>query len=816
MINKIKNVTASLWQDLRFALRHITHQPGIWLLASLTLGLGIGANLALYGIARPVLLSPLPYTQAQDLVYVNATNPSNNTPYAGFSIPDYHDMRRDMSSLTDLAAYATRALAIRVGDSGAERVTTLQATYNLADILDIQPQAGRWFVESDDQIGAARVVILSDHIWRDRFARSPDALGQNIVVDGSIYQIIGVMPSTTGLELTGAVWLPLHPQQAEFVDIRGVHIVTSVGRLASGSSLLEANQQARVLAAQLEADYPDDNTGRGAVVTEMHDFLVRNVRQPLTLMSVLMGTVLLLACVNVLMLLLVRGSVRMQELGIRSALGATTGRLLRQLVSEQLWLAVGSSACGLLIAWLVLSLLGQSNLWGNSVLQQPLLDSNIILLSAGIGLLLSIIVGVAPAIMLSLNARQGPTQARSKSAAGGGNTRALLVSIQLSFAFALSAVALIVAQSYLQTINIHPGFAGDQVIKVEVNLPASDYPFPGTDVFPDWPEVQQLLPQLMQAVNAVPGVQQATIAQNHPLQPGWTTTVRVPDQPLITGETGAAIEWSMRGVMPGYFQINSIPLLAGRDVNNFDRVGSQPVAVINRAAAERWFLGEDPIGKNINFFSADRQVIGVVDNVRFNGLNADYAPAVYPPMMQAPFSGFSILASTSGNNSGVIKALQEAIWSVEPNATLFRAEPLNNQLNVILQPRKLVTSIVLLIALFALVLALSGIYGMVAFEVQHRRAEIGLRRALGATAARVVMLAMRRSLWLMLIGCGVGLLLALGSERILSSYLTGLSLNSPVVLLFAVGLFCLMAGIASWVPAQRATRITPTEALRYE
>ncbi len=816
MANKLKSIVASLWQDLRFALRHIVHQPGIWLLASLTLGLGIGANLALYGIARPVLLSPLPYTQAQDLVYVNATNPANNTPYAGFSIPDYQDMRRNMSSLTDLAAYTTRALALKVGDAGAERVTTIQTSYNFADVLDIQPQAGRWFVESDDQIGAARVVVLSDQLWRDRFARSPDTIGQNIEVDGIAHQIIGVMPPATGLQLTGAVWLPLHPQQAEFAATRGVHIVTGIGRLAPGSSLLEADQQARILAAQLEADYPEDNIGRGAVVTEMHDFLVRNVRQPLILMSVLMGTVLLLACVNVLMLLLVRGSVRMQELGIRSALGATTGRLLRQLVSEQLWLAVGSSLCGLLIAWLVLSLLGQSNLWSSSVLQQPLLDSNTILLSAGIGLLLSIIVGVAPAIMLSLNVRQGPAQARSKSAAGGGNTRALLVSVQISFAFALSAVALILAQSYLQTVTIDPGFNGDSVVKVEVSLPASDYPFPGTDVFPLWPEVQQLLPELMAAVNAVPGVKQATIAQNHPLQPGWTTTVRVPDQPLITGDNGAAIEWGIRAVMPGYFQINSIALLAGRDINGFDRVGAQPVAMINRAAAERWFPDEDPIGKTINFFNSDRQVVGVLDNVRFNGLNADYAPAVYPPMMQTPFSGFSVLASTSGNNSSVIKALQEAIWSVEPNATLFRAEPLNNQLNVILQPRKLVTSIVLLIAAFALVLALSGIYGMVAFEVQHRRAEIGLRRALGASAARVVMLAMRRSLWLMLIGCGFGLALALGSERILSGYLTGLSLNSPLVLIFAAGLFCLMAGIASWLPAQRATLITPTEALRYE
>ncbi len=809
-------LATGFFNDLRFALRHIVRKPGIWLLASLTLGLGIGANVALYSIARPVLLSPLPYTESQDLVYVNATNLANNTPYAGFSIPDFNDMRESMDTLTDMAAYATRSLAFSSGDSGTERLSTLQATHNLAAVLGIRPQHGRWFTADDDQVGAARTVVLSEHIWQRRFAGDTGVIGQTVSVDGIAHQVIGVMPGYGGVALNADLWLPLHPLQAEFVDVRGVHFVTAVGRLASGSTVVQADQQAQAIAAQLELDYPEDNVGRGAVVSEMHGFLVRNVRQPLTLLSILMGTVLILACVNVLMLLLVRGTVRMQELGIRTALGASTGRLLRQLISEQLWLAAGASICGLLIAWLVLALLGQSSLWSSSVLQQPILDSHIILLSAGIGLILSVVVGVAPALKLSMSVSGGPTQTRSNSAVGGSSTRALLVSIQLSLAFALSAVALILAQGYLQTTQIDPGFDGRDVVKLEVSLPASDYPFPGSDAFPYWPEVLQLLPQLTAATESVAGVEQVAIAQNHPLQAGWTTTVTVPGQPVITGESGAAVEWTMRAVSPGYFRINSIPLLAGRDIDESDNFEAQNVAVINRAAAERWFPNEDPIGKTIEFWSTERQVIGVVDNVRFNGLTADYSPAVYPPLMQTPFNGFSVLAKTGPGSQTVIKDLQNAVWSVEPNATVFRAEPLNNQLDVILQPRKLVTSVVLLIAAFALTLAVSGIYGMVAFDVQRRRAEIGLRRALGATAARVVALSMRRSIWLVLIGCLIGLGLAIGSERLLAGYLTGLSLDSPFILLLAVLLFSLMTCLASWIPAQQASRIAPTEALRHE
>ncbi len=803
---------AALTQDLRYALRSLAKSPGFTAAAFATFALGIGATTAIFSVAHSVLWQPLPFAAPERLAVVWETDPHNASFEEGVSAPDFRDWKAQARSFSSLAA--SRNLQLNLTEAGREplRISASAISHDLFPMLGAAPRLGRSFRAEDDRIGATGTVILSDGLWRGRFGADPAALGRPIALDGKPAVIVGVMAPGFDFPDRSEAWLALEPNLGAFRDVRGVHDLGVYGRLHDGVTLERAGAEMDAIAAGLARQFPDDNAGRGARVQDLRDALVGDVRPALFILLGAAALLTLIACANVSGLLLARATARAREVAIRRAMGAGGWRLVRQFLTESLVLAIGGGAAGLGIA-----------AWGTDALLA--LQPDMLPGAAGAGLHLPVLAfsfalaagsGVLAGLAPALSARRGigvALREEDTRTASRARARGALVVAQVALACILVTGAGLLLKSLRRLLDVDPGFRASGLLTAELSLPRSTYPEPSREDFYKWPEVLRFYDDVLPRLAALPGSSGATLAMNHPMKAGWTSQIEIDGRPQAPGERD---EVRIRGVGPGYFRIVGSPVLSGRALDERDRQGAPHVVVINQALAKKYFPGVDPVGRSLSFWGLSRRIVGVVGNVRFRGLAREAEPAVYPSILQVPISGLCVVARAAGDPAALAPGLREAIRAADPDVALYRVSTAEQLLARSVGAPRFQTTLLSIFGTTALLLAALGLYGLLAYSVARRTREIGIRAALGAGRADLTWMVLREGLGRSLAGLAVGIAGSLGATRLLAGLLYGVRPSDAAVLVGVAATLAAVSIAASYLPARRAARIDPMQALRSE
>jgi putative ABC transport system permease protein len=803
--------------DLKYAARSLRRRPGFSTVVVLTLALGIGATTAVFSVVDGVLLRPLGYRDPERLVRL-ANYPTDGNPekVSGpvFSYPDFVDVRDQARSFEQLAA--VRGWEVTFTAPGVEpvRVRTAFVTPSLFSTLGVRPVLGRAFLPEDAERGAAPVVVLGHDLWRQRFGGSHEVIGQRMMIDGVPTTIVGVLPANVRLTADRQIWQPLVPGPME--QARGAHRLTVVGRLKNNVALDQANAEARTIASRLEQQYPDNNTNRGVRVEPLREAIVADARPALLVLFGAVTLVLLIGCTNLASLFLSRATAREREMAVRAALGAGEGRLLRQWMTESLLLSLIGGLAGLAVAWggmrALLAFVPQSIPRADEVS----LGLPVLLFLLGVSVATGILFGVVPGLQ-----RRGPASlARLREGARGStsgrsrrNLRNGLVVTEVALATVLVAGAALLIKDFWRLYQTSLPIQPDGVVVTQLRLPSTRYDSAAKTL--------QFFERLREEVGSIPGVHGVAFSYEHPLSEGWTSSFMVVGAPDVPA--GLRPEARVRPVWPGYFRTVGLPLLRGRDVSDRDRFGTPGVVVVNQAFVRRHFPNEEPIGKTLNRGSPwwpgqpiMFTVVGVVADEPFLGLGREADPATYYPHAQFPFNDMWVVARVDASVGTVAPALRERIWRVDKDLPVERIETLNEVLGASVAAPRFNAALLSIFAIAALLLAAVGIYGVLSYTVEQRTGEIGVRMALGAERRQVVRDVVGQGTTLALIGAAVGLVGAFGLARVLRTLLVGVSAQDPTIFATVPATLILVAILASWLPARRASRIQPVEALRYD
>jgi predicted permease len=797
----------SLWNNIRFAVRSLRKAPGFTLIVLFVLAVGLGANVAMFSIMSGTLFEPLPYPEPDRLVLGRATFSGNINPQA--SAQDYWDYRDQSRSFESLGAVLgfTRSYTVTGGET-PERVTGSLVSVNLFPTLGISPQIGRPFSADEGLEGGPNVALISHGYWQRRFGAERSAAGQSIIIDGDSYTVIGVLPAGFRFLYDVDVWFPMQPGR-DWTGARRWHNWLVVGRLAPGVTVQQAQSEVDVISARLEAEYPDSNANKALLLTELHEALVEGSRAGLLMLMGAVGLVLLIVCGNVASLMLARGTARRGEMAVRSALGASSRTLTRQLLTESLVLAVPAGVLGTLLAiwWRGLFVnLVDTNAAGAVT---PPLSATVL----GFALVVTVASGVLAGIVPALRAGREDLASEMKSGprltdSGGARLRSGLVVAQV----AISVVLLICAGLLMRTLaslqGVDPGFNPDRLLTAEIRLPLAEYGEPE--------RVFQFYTSLAENVRAIPGVRSVGLINQLPIRdPGNNIYVYAADNPP-TDPSQSQVAFQ-RVILPGYFEAMEIPLVAGRGIQESDRSGSTPALVINQVMADSLFPGRDPIGGQVVVDVGELvtfDVVGVVRNVHLTALDANPRLAMYGSYFQRPRLTMRLAIRTLGEPESVVGQLRDAVWSQDRNIPLADVASMDDVLSgSLFGYRTLMTSLGAFAGL-ALLLASMGLYGVLAYNVARRFHEIGIRVALGASGSRIVRLVVSHGVGLAIAGIAVGLLGAFGVTRFLESFLFGIEALDPATFVIVSLFFALVSILASLLPARRALRVDPLIALQ--
>lgn len=798
--------------DFRFALRSLAKQPGYAIAAILTLAIAIGANTSMFSILYAVVLQPLPFRDADRLVRVWETDQHNASPREGASMPDFEDWKKQQHVFAALAGTTTRMLNLTEANAEAERISSSGVSHDYFAMMGMRPVAGRSFIASDDREGAEPVVLISDAFWRRRFG-GVDVIGKPITLDAKTYSVAGVMPAEAALARDGVdVWLPLTAAVAPFGDVRGVHNVYVIARLKDGVDATKAMNEMKVVAARLEQQYPDDNKGRGVMVEPLHEAMVRDARPRLYILSAAVLAVLLIACINVAGLMLARADARARELAVRASLGASRGRIVRQLLTESVALASIGGIAGVAFAWWATrTLLAMAPTLPRA--QAIGISIPVLLFAILASMLSAILFGVIPAIRTS--AVQPALALGARGSVRGTRTagRGVLVIAEVAMAVVLVVGAGLLLKSFERLLAVDVGMKAGNVVTFSLKLPEAKYPLPDRATYPHWPEATQFYDRALERVAEVPDVRSAVLAMNHPLATGWTSQISIVGQPSADGPKD---EVRIRAVSPGYFETLGIPLQRGRTVARTDTTNAPLVAVINEALAKKYFGNANPIEQQIALWGKSRTIIGVVKGERFGGPQADAEPALYPPLAQMPMSDVTLAVRASGDPQSVIAGVRDTMRSIDPDIALYDIETLDETLSHSVATPRFQAVLITAFGAIALLLAAIGLYALIAYQVQQRTNEIGVRLALGATQKEIARLVLVRAASLAFTGIAIGLAGALATGRFLQSVVFQVSPHDPAIYIAVPLLLGLIALLATWVPIRRAMRLDPATALHVD
>jgi len=794
--------------DFRYAFRALTRQPTFAFIALLTLTLGIGANTAIFSMIKTVLLNPLPYEDPEQVVVLWEVNPEGNLEQV--SIPTYIDWRDETPSVESLAAYRQVNYTF-VGSDDPRDVPGVRATPELFAVLKAKAEMGRTFAPDEAIVGNDHVAVLSHGFWERTLGAQPGLVGTTIDLDAEPYTIIGIMPpgfefpTSTNVEL----WTPLaFDPNDRHGQSRRARSLGVVGRVTPEATVEQTQQELNVLAARIAAEYQDSNEGWSVRVVAAHEQLVSASRPALVVLMGAVGFLLLIVCANMANLLLARLSGRRQEIAVRGALGAGRWDLARPILAESLLLSVAGGGLGLLVAVGGLRLLTALPAGGLPRMEQVTLDAGVLLFTTVVSILVAIAFGLLPALQASRSQLHANLSEATGSTGSFAARRTLssLVVAEVALALVLLVGAGLMVRSFTKLLQVDPGFEPNNVVAAQVFLPTTTYQ--------QRPQIAQFFEDVIARLREAPGVTAASAVSTLPMQAvavasalPFSVEGRVPPE---TEDPRADV----RMVAAGYFETMKIPLLEGRFLDERDTADTTRTAVINETMARRYFPDRSPVGQFIENPHGRNEVVGVVADVRNQGLDSEPKKQVYLPLRQNPVPAMSLVARTERDPMTFASTLQREIWAVDAAQPIYDLSTMDQILaRAVFLPR-LSTTLLALFAGAALLLAALGIYGVLSYSVTQRTREIGLRMALGAHAGETVGLVVRNSMLLIVTGVGVGFVAAALLARSMAGILYGISTFDFTA--FAVaGVVLVIAGLsASLIPARRAVRIDPLEALR--
>jgi predicted permease len=807
---------SGLWQDLRYGFRTLRKSPGFTAIAILALGLGVGANTAIFSVVNGVLLRPLSYPDPSRLLMIWETTAEFSQ--ASVAYPNYLDWRRNSRSFTDMGAHRSADFNF-TGSGQPEQVSGEYVTSSVFHVLGVSPFLGRGFLPEEDRRGAACAVMLSYGFWKSRFAADPNILGRSLTLNAVSCAVVGVMPMDFRFASDARIYVPIEQWNSVELHTRESHPGLRVtGRLKPGVTIEAAQAEMAALCNGLARQYPATNAGRGAKVVRMKDDMVGYIRSTLLLLVGAVGFVLIIACANVANLLLARSTARKREFAIRAALGAARGRVVRQLLTESVLLSLGGAVVGLLLAR-----------WGTSLVlaaapdilprsQEIGIDPYVLLFTLAVSLATGILFGLAPAFH-SANANPQEFLKEGARGAGGGRhrTEGVFVAVEMGLAVVLLVGAGLMMQSVWRILRVNPGFNTRSVLTMQVALS------PGAMASPT--AIRLAYQQLVGRVAAVPGVQSAAITSVVPLSesnseiPFWLGTGPQPAEDRMT----SAMFYI---VTPDYPSVMRIPLRSGRFLTDRDNTSSPNVVVIDDVLAAHLFPGQNPIGKQISLIVLGPvQIVGVVGHVKHWGLDSDdkakIRDQIYFPVLQVPdkflseaVAGLTLVMRTAPEPLSMVPAARAAVAGPTRDQPVYAVRTMEQIISGSLAERRFTMLLLIIFAATALLLAAVGIYGVMSYTVTRRTRELGIRTTLGASRGEIVGLVLRQGMRLAAIGMAAGLVAALALTRLMAGLLYGVRPADPVTLVAVTLLLGGIAFLACYIPARRATAVDPVVALR--
>ncbi len=805
--------------NFRYASNMLRRSPGFASVAILILGLGIGANTAIFTLVDTVLLRPLPYQDPDRLAMLWQSVPAQRLAQVPVSQADFADLRKQSRSFESMAAiYIDKEEFGLTGAGDPEQIRGMPVSANLFSILGVQPILGRDFLPSEEQQGNQNKVILSYGLWQRRFGGDRNVIGKAITLDREPRVVVGVMPRgfsfppplhfgvgdvPAGREL----WVPCVIDQAN----RDYHPLGVVARLKPGVSVQQANAEAATLARGLAKAYPKSNEGIGANVSAIEEQVVANVRPALLVLFGAVGCVLLIACVNVANLLLARSAGRRKELAVRAALGASRADLIKQMLVENFALAIPGGVLGILLALWSVDLLRSLTNANLPRLDELSANPAVLAFAAALSLLTGLAAGLMPAFSASRVDLNDSLKAASRTLAGARHNtlRNVLVIAQISLALLLLTGAGLLIRSFQQLLHVDPGFQSNNLIAMELRLPNSRYDKPV--------QIAAFETQLLERIRALDGVVSAGTVNSLPVAGFQGISIIAIEGRPSKKSFAAGMLAGQRVISPDYFATMRTPFVAGRDFTVRDAQGAAPVAIISESLATRYFPGENPIGKRIKIDESGedwKTIVGVTASMRHSGLGADADPEIFSPYLQGPWSIMSFLIRTRGNPEDLSAAVRSQLWSIDKEQPISRMSSMDRILADSLAGRRFNLILLGSFAGVALVLALIGIYGVISYAVTQRTGEIAIRMALGARRSTVWTLVLQQGMALSAIGIAIGIVASLALTRLMSSMLFHVRPMDPLTFASVAAIVLATALIATFLPARRATRIDPMQALR--
>ena len=810
----------TLLKDIRYGVRNLLKRPGLTAIAIITLALGIGANSAIFSVVNAIVFRPLPYRASDQLVAIWGNLHKTGLDEIEISAPEFTDFREQCKAFEQIAAYATQGLNL-TGQGEPERLRGALVSVNLFVTLGMQVEHGRNFVPQEDQFGHDQAAILSDALWRRRFAADPGIINKTIVLDGRPVTVVGIMPASFHFpDKDTDIWTPLALDPEMLTENnRGSHFLIVIARLKAGNSLAQAQADIDTLTARLSQEHRNTYPlGFSTKLRSLQEDIVGNLRKALFVLLGAVGLVLAVACANVAHLLLANAAARTREVAIRSALGASRIRVIQQFLTESLLLSLIGGAAGLLLAiWGVVTLVALIPKDTPRV-EEIRLDFRVLLFTLGISILTGVVFGLAPSLQA---AKTDLNDALKEGGRGGSDSgrrvqlRNLLVISEFALALVLLIGAGLMIKSFRRVQEINPGFDAAGLLTMRLALPDAKYPhFQKSRAFFD---------QLFDRLKARPEVRAVSAINLLPFGgSGGDRSFLIEDQPVPEGQPHP--DEQIRFVSAGYFTTMSIPLLRGRDITERDLPDTPQVVVANQALVRKYWPNQDPLGKRISFSTRNPkwyEIVGVVGNVKHRGLDIEDKPEFYVPFLQPLFADANIqpmylVMRTSVDPLSVAAVVRNEVAGIDRDQPISNIMTMEQRISESVAPRRFNMFLLGLFAALALILAAIGIYGIMAFSVGQRTHEIGIRMALGARSGDVLTLVLRHGLGLALIGISVGLLIAFVTTRVMSTLLFDVSATDPVTFIGEALLLAFVAVVACYIPARRATKVDPLLALRYE
>ncbi len=803
----------AVWQDLRYSARMLRKQPGFTVIAVLTLALGIGANTAVFSIVNAVLLRPLPYQAPERLMILreSVSGGVNST----VSYPNFADWRAQNTVFASIAAVRQNESFNLTGTGEPERLQGQLVSAEFFSTLGIKPLVGRDFLPEEDREGATPAVILSYGLWQRRFGNDPSVVGQQLTLNNQNFTVVGITQPDFQYGMEADVSVPIS-LQAERFRTRGADPGTRVvARLKPNVSQRQAEADLNMIAARLEQQYPESNKGRRALVTPLHESFVGDVRQPLLILLGAVGLVLLIACANVANLLLVRASARQKEMAVRVALGASRATIIRQLLTESVLLAAVGAALGTLLAFWGTSFIAAQLPDGIPRLQEANLDARVLVFTLAVSLLTGLLFGLAPALQASrTNLTEGLKEGERGSSGRRQWLRSVLVVGEVALTLTLLVGAGLLIQSFRRVLAVEPGFQAQNLLTMQVSVNN-----------PDGQQIANFFDRLQQSVRNLPGVTSVAVSNGLPFVGVNRPNFIIEGRPLP--EPGKEAGGARYTVSPNYFQTMGIALLKGRLFNAQDTSDSPRVIVIDEMLARRHFPNEDPLGKRLKQGpdAPSLEIVGVVRHVEQNGLEgqASNLNQFYTNFNQISLEGLpgnvrriNVLVRTEVEPLSLASSVRAQVSALNKDQAVFNVRTMEQIVAQSVAARRFSMLLLTVFAVVALALASLGIYGLMSYTVAQSTREIGVRMALGAQVSDVLKLVIGHGMTLVLIGVGLGLVASLALTRTMKNLLFGVSATDPVTFAAIALLLVLVALLACFVPARRATKVDPLRALRHE